>query len=222
MTDIPVLTDQGLVIVVGMLKGGTGKTTTAIFTALAFAEQGREVEVLDGDLTSQSAYDWWLLASGTDRPLPFRVTRFPFENIAEEIQQRRTAGSVLIIDAGGHNAGYLEEACSEADALLIPLSPTAADARRLDGTWKTAERAAARNPHPAGLYAVCTLVRADRRTTQPRKWRAQLDADDRSLTETIIGDRVLYSDAYGQRPEHPGEYTDLINELDGDMELTPA
>jgi chromosome partitioning protein len=210
-----------LVIVIGMLKGGTGKTTTAIFTALHFAEAGRIVEVLDGDQTSQSSFDWARLAAAAGEPLPFDVTRFPFaDDVADEITARRGVRDVVIVDAGGGSAHFLEEACTAADALVMPLSPTGADARRLAATMQSAERAAARNRNPTGLYVCCTLVKADRRTSQPRRWREQLNEDNAPLTDTVISDWVLYSDAYGHRPEHAGEYGQLIGELSAELELT--
>jgi chromosome partitioning protein len=151
---------QGLVLVVGMLKGGVGKTTSAMFSALHYAEQGKDVTVLDGDQTSQSAYDWGRLAKAAGDPLPYEVVRFPFaDDIAAEARRLREANHVVIIDAGGGSAQYLEEACTEADVLLMPMAPTGADARRLAATLQSAERAAARNPR--GLVAFVTLVRAE-------------------------------------------------------------
>lgn len=208
-----------LVIVLGMLKGGTGKTTSAIFSALRFAEQGKKVVVLDGDQTSQSAYDWWRLARAAGQPLPFEVVRFPFqEDIAEEIKRLRQDYDVVIVDAGGGNSSYFEEACSQADVLLMPLAPTAAEARRIPATMMSAERAAARNVR--GLTVYCVLVKADSRTSQPRRWRDQLVKDGHPLTDTNVGDLVLYSDAYGQLPTTVGAYEALLAEVDGERELT--
>lgn len=203
---------RGLVLVVGMLKGGTGKTTTAVFSALHYAEQGRDVVVLDGDQTSQSAYDWARLAQSAGDPLPFEVVRFPFaDDVAAEVARLRTQHDVVVIDAGGGSAQYLEEACSAADVLLMPLAPTGFDARRLAATLQSAERAAQRNP--GGLIAYVTMVRADARTSAPRRWRQQLLTDKRPLTDTSIGDRVLYADAYGRRPAEVGEYAALLCEV---------
>lgn len=217
MTDVTTPANQYcLVIVFGMLKGGTGKTTSAIFSALRFAEQGRKVVVLDGDQTSQSAYDWWRLAKAAGQPLPFEVVRFPFqEDIAEEIDRLRQESDVVIVDAGGGNSSYFEEACSQADVLLMPLAPTAAEARRIPATMQSAERAAARNPR--GLTVYCVLVKADSRTSQPRRWRDQLVADGHPLTDTNVGDLVLYSDAYGQMPTTVGAYEQLLAEVDGEL-----
>lgn len=221
MTDTTTPLDQAcLVIVIGMLKGGTGKTTSAIFAALRFAEQGKKVTILDGDQTSQSSHDWSRLARAAGSPLPFDVVRFPFqEDVAEEIQRLRGEVDVVIVDAGGGNSSYFEEACSEADLLLIPLGPTAAEARRIPATMVSAERAAARNPR--GLTVFCVIVRADARTSQPRRWRTQLLEDGHPLTDTNVGDLVLYSDAYGTLPPTVGAYEPLLAEVledvDGEM-----
>ncbi|MFP1624076.1 hypothetical protein ACLB9X_02395 [Streptomyces sp. 5K101] len=54
---------DAFVIVVGMLKGGTGKTTSAWFIALYYAVVlNLPTLLLDADATSQSAYDWFKVA----------------------------------------------------------------------------------------------------------------------------------------------------------------
>ncbi len=201
------------VIVVGMLKGGSGKTTSAMFTALTYARRGRRVVVLDGDQTSQSAYDWSKLAADAGDPLPFEVERYPFEDVAKHIDECRGRYDVIIVDAGGGSATYLEEAVTAADLLLIPTAPAAADTRRLAATLASATRGADRNTRPEGVSAVMVMVRADHRTGQPKDWRAQLDADGHTLAVTDIRDLVLYSDAYGRTPVDAGEYPALLAEV---------
>lgn len=223
MPHLLTLSDRTVVIVIAMLKGGSGKTTSAVLTALYYARQGLDVDLLDGDHTSQSAYDWARIAAASGTPLPFQVERFPYTNdIAAELRQRRAASPTkkrIIVDAGGGDAMYLEEAASEADILISTLAPSAADARRVDATLKAAERGAERNPR--GLLTTMALVRADHRTSQPRRWRNQLKADGRPLLDTSIGARVLYSDAYGTCPDDVGEYAPLLAEVETDL-VVPA
>lgn len=205
---------RALVIVVGMLKGGSGKTTSAIFMALAYARRGHRVLVLDGDATSQSAYDWARLAEAAGEPLPYTVQRHPFEDIADYLREvRETDYDVIIVDAGGGSATYFELAVSAADLVFMPLAPAGADARRVDATLASATRGADRNDNEDGVSAVMVLVRADRRTGQPAAWREQLEADDHNIAKTEIGDYVLYSDAYGHCPRSAGEYEKLLVEV---------
>ena len=201
------------VIVVGMLKGGSGKTTTAMFTALTYAQRGQSVLVLGGDQTSQSAYDWSRLAADAGDPLPFEVERYPFEDIAAHINTTRSQYDVIVVDAGGGSATYLEEAVTAADLLIIPTAPAAADTRRLAATLASATRGADRTTQPGGVSAVMVMVRADHRTGQPAAWRQQLVDDGHVLATTTIRDLVLYSDAYGHTPTDAGEYPALLAEV---------
>jgi chromosome partitioning protein len=216
---MPEITDirrRPRVIVVGMLKGGSGKTTSAVMIASRYAALGEEVDLLDGDQTSQSSYDWARQAELAGNPLGFRVDRHPYvDDVVEEIRGRRDRGRRVVVDAGGGSAQYLEEVCSIADVLLVTLAPSGADARRLDATLRAAERGAARNPE--GLDAYVALVRCDYRTSAPGRWADQLRDDERPLLDTTIRDLVLYSDAYGHRPEDVGEYEPLLAEVEAEL-----
>ena len=205
---------RGMVVVVGMLKGGSGKTTAAVFVGVAFARRGRRVLLLDGDASSQSAYDWSQLAAAGGEPLPFQVERYPFDDITDHLRRVRGDYDVVIVDAGGGSATYLEDAVAAADLLIMPLPPAGADARRIAATLTSATRGAARNTNPDGVSAVAVLVRADQRTGQPRRWRQQIEGDGHNLVQTNIRNLVLYSDAYGHTPPHAGEYEALLVEVD--------
>ncbi|MGW5474199.1 hypothetical protein [Streptomyces chartreusis] len=76
---------DAFVIVVGMLKGGTGKTTSAWFIALYYAVVlGLPTLLLDADAAGQSAYDWFKVAqaAGFDIPANLVVERYPFDDLA--------------------------------------------------------------------------------------------------------------------------------------------
>jgi chromosome partitioning protein len=207
---------DGIAYVIGLLKGGTGKTTTAMFIALHYALQGKKVIVLDGDQTSQSAYDWFKLATKRDEPLPFEVERYPFQDeIAEHIADLRATYDVIVVDAGGGNSTYFEEAVSEADVLLTPLAPTEAEARRLPATLKSAKHAGERNRR--GVLMLTTLVKARANTSEPADWRAKLINDKMPLTDTYVPLQVLYSRAYGHLPAVVGVYADLVAEVEKEL-----
>lgn len=210
--------EEVLVIVIGMLKGGTAKTHSAMFIALRYALQGKRVIVLDGDPTSQSAWDWVKLAvQERDFEVPYEVERYPFqEDVASHIRDLRGEFDVVIVDAGGGNPSYLEEVVAEADIFIAPFAPTEGEARRLTPTFKLVERAAGRNAR--GLVSYAVMVKADHRTGQPKRWRQQVVADGHPLADTDIDMLVLYSDAYGTVPPHAGEYEDLMAEIETDLE----
>ncbi|MCG7204736.1 ParA family protein [Streptomyces arenae] len=217
---------ESFVFVVGMLKGGTGKTTTAWFIALYYAVVlGIPTLLLDADASSQSAYDWFKVAQadGFEIPANLTVERYPFDDIAEYIRTKRVEFGAIIVDAGGGSAKIFHDAVTEADRLLVPVAPTKIERRKLVATFEEAERAAARNER--GVTAHVVLVKADDRTVLPRTAKDKLldppkgegigpDRDEPfPLADTVIHAWVHYMEAFGEIPTELSEYADLVKEL---------
>ncbi|MGW3130653.1 ParA family protein [Streptomyces sp. NPDC001123] len=217
---------DAFVIVVGMLKGGTGKTTSAWFIALYYAVVlGVPTLLLDADATSQSAYDWFKVAqaAGFEIPANLVVERYPFDDIAEYIRTKRAEFGAIVVDAGGGSARIFHEAVTEANLLLVPVAPTKIERRKLVATFDEAERAAARNDH--GVTAHVVMVKADDRTSLPGRAKEQLldpaegegigpDRDEAfPLAETTIHSWVHYMEAFGEIPTELSEYAELMKEL---------
>lgn len=159
---------DAFVIVVGMLKGGTAKTTSAWFIARYYAVVlGLPTLLLDADASSQSAYDWFKVAqaAGFEIPGNLMVERYPFDDIAEYIRTKRAEFGAIVVDAGGGSAKLFHEAVTEANLLLVPVAPTKIERRKLVATFDEAERAAARNQRDVTAHVV--MVKADDRTSLP-------------------------------------------------------
>ncbi|MER7922383.1 ParA family protein [Streptomyces sp. NPDC096057] len=217
---------DAFVIVVGMLKGGTGKTTSAWFIALYYAVVlNLPTLLLDADATSQSAYDWFKVAAaaGFEIPANLVVERYPFEDIAEYIRDKRAEFGAIVVDAGGGSAKLFHEAVTEANLLLVPVAPTKIERRKLVATFDEAERAAARNEY--GVTAHVVMVKADDRTSLPGRAKQQLLEPDQGegigpdhdepfpLAETAIHAWVHYMEAFGEIPTELSEYANLMKEL---------
>lgn len=217
---------DAFVIVVGMLKGGTGKTTSAWFIALYYAVVlDLPTLLLDADATSQSAYVWFKVAqaAGFEIPANLVVERYPFDDIADYIRTKRAEFGAIVVDAGGGSAKLFYEAVTEANLLLVPVAPTKIERRKLVATFDEAERAAARNEQ--GVTAHVVMVKADDRTSLPRTAKDKLlepaqgegigpDRDEPfPLAETTIHSWVHYMEAFGEIPTELSEYANLMKEL---------
>ncbi|MFE7030017.1 ParA family protein [Streptomyces sp. NPDC057621] len=217
---------DAFVIVIGMLKGGTGKTTSAWFIALYYAiVLGLPTLLLDADATSQSAYDWFKVAAsaGFEIPSNLVIERYPFDDIAEYIRDKRAEFAAIVIDVGGGSAKLFHEAVTEANRLIVPVAPTKIERRKLVATFDEAERAAARNTR--GITAHVVMVKADDRTSLPRTAKDRLlqpekgegigpDRDEPfPLADTVIHAWVHYMEAFGEIPTDLSEYTALMKEL---------
>ncbi|MCM2390974.1 ParA family protein [Streptomyces albipurpureus] len=208
-----------IVIVIGMLKGGTAKTTSAWFIALYYAVVlGKRTLFLDADAASQSGYDWFKVAKadGFEIPENLTVERYPFEDIADYIREKRKEYDAIVVDVGGGNRTIFHEAVTVADRLIVPVAPHKIETRKLAATFTEAEAASARNDREVTAHVV--LVKCDDRTSLPRNALEKLLApDDGSapfpVTKTKIHSWVHYIEAFGEIPTELSEYSELMKEL---------
>ena len=215
---------EAFVVVIGMLKGGTAKTTSAWFIALYYAVVlGVKTLLIDADAISQSSYDWYKVAkaeaaqTGEEMPANLHVVRHPFDDIAEFISEMRGEYGAIVVDAGGGSAKVFHEAVTEADRLIVPVAPTKIERRKIAATFDEAERAAVRNTREVTAHLV--LVKVDDRTRLGRDARDELLGPDDGtepapLTEAVIHYWVHYMEAFGTVPTELSEYATLMKELD--------
>ena len=114
-------------IVVGNLKGGTGKSTISVNLASALIEYGVDVAILDTD-PQGTAREW-----ATQGRLPIRCIHEPLHDlntaggwtvVARELLERH---DVVVIDLPAVVAPALAMAYLIADVILIPAAPTEID-----------------------------------------------------------------------------------------------
>ena len=100
-------------IVVGNLKGGVGKTTTAVYLAAAAAERGHEVLLIDSDRQASSAE--WL----EERPIDgVEIVEAPSERTLA--RALKSHDDVAIVDTPPGDERLMQSALNAADAVVIP------------------------------------------------------------------------------------------------------
>jgi chromosome partitioning protein len=100
-------------IVVTNLKGGVGKTTTAVYLAAVAAESGHEVVLIDADRQASSAE--WLEERALD---DVEVVEAPSERTLVRAMGRHEG--VGIIDTPPGDERLVQAAIGAADAIVIP------------------------------------------------------------------------------------------------------
>jgi chromosome partitioning protein len=184
--------DNGcLVIGVGMLKGGTGKTTMTIFVALYLSLiLGLKVLVIDTDNNSQSIDNWYKVREA--RPegpedVPFNLVTYDCKNKAEDapdlddvIDSFREDYDVIIVDSGGAGKEEYWELCQSARMVLLPFAPSGFEWNRIAPTAKTAARGGKANDNRLKVF-VC-MVKCTGRNT--------LAADARPVVEAIMATKI--------------------------------
>ncbi len=118
------------------LKPGTGKTTSAVWLAHAFAEAGQHVLLVDAD-PSGSALEWSDFAAMDPRlppaaAFPFRIVALPSRRVHLRLPEIARADDVVIVDAPQleDHSGIARSVMRYVDEILIPCAPSPIEINR--------------------------------------------------------------------------------------------
>jgi cellulose biosynthesis protein BcsQ len=175
--DVELTDDQklALIICVGLIKGGTAKTTSVIFIAMWFVIVKRKrVLAVDADAMSQTLYTWYRARMKAGHQVPFDVHRHhPSDDLGEFLDEKQLEYDIILVDIGGGDLQAFHQANRRARILLMPSSPSGFEHSRVNASMKAAELAAVDHVGD-GLSVYVVLVRCDYRTTLPTEARAIL------------------------------------------------
>jgi chromosome partitioning protein len=188
------------VIVVGNVKGGTAKTTTAVQLALHAGGAGNRTLLVDADpgATAMS----WVTRAGEDWPhamVPAIAYHAP--DLPRRLPGLAEGYDLVVIDTphdptGGARVGaMLTAAIAVADLLLVPSAPAGADLDRLDDLLAAIAAEEARRD----LRWLIALVRVDlrRRGIYHDVATALAGRHLPVLTELMVPERAAVEDAFG-------------------------
>ena len=115
-----------MILTVGNIKGGVGKTLLAVNIATALAHRGQDVLVIDGDEQGSAATFAEIRAEIADKAT-FATIRLQGVSIRQQMKQLRDKYDEIVIDVGGRDTGSLRAALTVADVLLVPFQPRSVD-----------------------------------------------------------------------------------------------
>jgi len=128
---------QASVIVVGNEKGGAGKSTIALHTAVALLHGGARVAAIDLDLRQQSMAHFfanrraWLAANRADAPMPqefaIRVGDDAVERFDAAFAEARETADFILIDTPGSDTAVSRAAHARADLIVTPMNDSFVD-----------------------------------------------------------------------------------------------
>lgn len=202
------------VLAVINLKGGTSKTTTAVFLAHALHEQGRTVALVDAD--PQASASTWKEAA--EQPFPFPVYPLPSKRLhlemADQLGERFNA---VVIDTPPleQQTGIVMAALRVATLAVVPVAPTAIEIERVYAVRQVFEDvAAARSdgqPPAAGVLFTRTIPNA----SSTEAYRVQLTADGFWVLNSSVGRLERFGQAYGENITDAAQtaYGDAVGEL---------
>lgn len=185
-----------MIVVVGGIKGGSGKTTVATNLAVIRAAEGRDVILIDAD-DQETASDFTILRNERQADAPsYTSIKLTGAAVRTETLRLREKYQDIIIDTGGRDTTSQRAALTVADMLLVPFVPRSFDVWTLEkvGTLVTEMRAA--NP---GLRAHAFLNRTDPRG-QDNDDAAEVLKDTEALAflNAPLGARKAFGNAASQ------------------------
>jgi chromosome partitioning protein len=149
-----------MIIVVAALKGGVGKTTTAVYLS-ALAAASRDTTLVDAD-PQGSAADW-LLNTGDAQLEAVELVEAPTERLLSRALDRLGDEDVALVDTPPGHDRLLAKALDYADVVVLPTRVGGVEAPRVDAVLAMIPR-----DIPVGLV-ICSA------RTYTRDYQALLD-----------------------------------------------
>ena len=182
-------------IVVGGIKGGSGKTTVATNFAVLSA-QDQDVLLIDAD-DQETATDFTVLRNER-RPDGAGYTCIKLTGAAVRTETQRLAQkyATILIDTGGRDTTSQRAALTVADILLVPFVPRSFDLWTLEKVSSLVAEMRTANPD---LMAYVFLNRADPRGQDNEESVEMLkEAPGLEFIQTPLGTRKAFSNAAAQ------------------------
>jgi chromosome partitioning protein len=195
-----------MIIGIVNVKGGVGKTTTAIHLATAIAAAGTAVIVLDAD-DQHSSLAWSTNATARGTSLPFRVQAVEFRDLQDTAQNCEKAGNVVVIDSPPNLKDINMAVAAVSSVVVLPVSPSGVELDRLVETLaivRLVEKM--RGSLPVGVL----LTKYDRREKIAREASEALERYP--IFDTRVRSLTRYK-SFGEVPDYLEEYDALWQEL---------
>lgn len=164
-------------------KGGSGKTTLAVHTAVAALEDGQRVVIVDTDI--QRSATMWSEAREAETPVVAAVPAAELDAVMNAA--RHDAMTLCIIDTAPHAAPDAARVARAVDLVVIPCRPTAFDLAAAGSAVEVVKAAGAR--------AVFVLSACPFRSPEIAETRTVLEGYGLPVAPAEITDRRAFARA---------------------------
>ena len=182
-----------MIVIVGGIKGGSGKTTVATNLAVMSGAAGKDVLLIDAD-DQETSTDFTALRN-EQLPTGAGYTSIKLTGAAVRTETQRLMSKYdrIIIDTGGRDTTSQRAALTVASVLLVPFVPRSFDVWTLEKVGKLVGEIRTVNPQ---LRAYAFLNRTDPRGHDNDDAAEYLrESGELEFIETPLGARKAFSNA---------------------------
>jgi chromosome partitioning protein len=202
-----------MILTVGNIKGGVGKTTLALNVAIARANMGKDMLLVDGD-EQHTALTFTELRTEQLGSPGYTSVSLQGAALRTQVRQLTPKYDDIIIDVGGRDTGSLRAALTVTETLLIPVQPRSFDIWSVDQMTHLVKEAREIN---GTLRAVVLLNAADAQGKDNEEAAEALrDHEGLDLLPCTIGRRKAFPNAASSGKavtEHTPQDAKAVREL---------
>jgi chromosome partitioning protein len=185
-----------MIITIGSLKGGVGKSTTAVNTAAELVRDGGGglIALVDADPNTNTSVTWARDREEHSPELPNVLCVQRRGNLRTTLRELSKAYNVVIVDVGGYDSQEMRTAATASDLLVVPMTPSPVDLDALAPFMKLLEQFQDYNP---GLLARGLMTQSPTQSLSRRLDDAKAilaDYPDLPLFDTVMHRRNAYID----------------------------
>ena len=195
-------------------KGGSAKTTTAVFLAHALHEVGRRVLILDAD-PQGTAQRWSDLAGGFPMPVAVMPTRAIHRDLPGMLVGDRFDTVIIDTPPVQEARGVVLSAMIAASDVLIPLAPVPVEVDRVGALRGALSSAADMRVSAQPPRAAVLLTRTVSQAASTKFWRTALEDDGWPVLRASVARLERYAQAFGDQVDRASAsaYGDAATEL---------
>jgi len=204
-----------MIITVGGIKGGAGKTTIATNFAIMRALEGRDVLLIDADDQETSTDFSNLRSQKRGGDACYTYNQLGGEAVRSQGLRMKEKYQDIVIDAGGRDTTSQRAALTISDILLLPFPPSSFDVWTIEKAEALVEEVRIINPN---LQAYVFLNKAEASGDENAEASDYLrESEILTFIDTPIGNRKVFRKAASEGMavvEYKPKNKDAISELE--------